>query len=184
MTARQFRLHAAFMALLVLVGVFPAMAEPLVPGKPAPWFGLRRLDTDSGVMNLAKLQARLGNNPKRHAAVVFFAHWCTPCLAELRQIAARRTEFDKTGVPLLLVDASMDDDIEQTRRALASAGLESALVVRDRFGQMMRDWDLAKGEGRDGLVLPASVVLDGTGKVVATYPEPVPDIVERLLQGR
>jgi len=178
------RLHSIVLCIGLLAFVRTASSEDMPIGKPAPWFALPRIPQDSGVLNLTKVEKRLGNDAGRHAAFVFFAEWCAPCMAGLRDLSAHREEFLASGVPLILVDASLSDDQEKVRSLVQSLALDVFPLVQDRFGQQSRGWGIAQGEGMEGMELPATVILDGKGVVRAVIHSECSDYVARLLKGR
>lgn len=154
---------------------------PLKKGKSAPWFALRRIPNDSGVVNLNSVRKKLGGDGERRAVFVFFADWCAPCMAGLHAVAARRSEFVSRGIPLVFVDVSLSGAPEKSSALLGRLGLGEFWLVEDRFGQQARDWGIAAGSGTEGMQIPATVVVDGRGVVRSIYRNEGSDYVDLLL---
>jgi len=86
-----------------------------------------------------------------------FAPTCEPCAKKVPALVAQRDELAELGARLVLVAVLSDDESDEAAAAaLSSWGVSSAFLV-DR-GEVLR-----RSLGVDSL--PATMVLDATGKV-------------------
>lgn len=85
-------------------------------------------------------------------AFVFYAHWCGPCLAEMKDLTALHPELSKKGLRII---ALTDDTPEQIEK------------VRSRFGIPFEMYPL-KGSLKDyGIyTIPTAYVFDQDGQLV------------------
>jgi thiol-disulfide isomerase/thioredoxin len=90
----------------------------------------------------------------QRAAVAFYAPWCGPCQKELPKL---NEKLGKHADVLVVVSA--DEDLDDTRRALANLELSSLGFLVDVTGQLHK-------EGRVK-ALPTTFLLTPTGAVVA-----------------
>ena len=97
-------LSTVFMVMIFMFGSLAcARAEDsLLVGKKAPDFTLERVSGQS---------ASLGEVIKGKKTILFFfATWCPHCRAQLKEISARKAEFDKAGILVVLVDIGEPKD--------------------------------------------------------------------------
>lgn len=115
--------------------------------------------------------------------VILWASWCSPCVAELREIAQRADEIRKFGLEVVALSIEGDDEesADKERRLLKDArwpfrsgriGAESIALF-----QHLHDFvfDL-----HEPLPLPSSFLLDGSGNMQGIFKGPVE--VESLLE--
>jgi peroxiredoxin len=91
-------LGAYFLVMVFILsgaGCAGAQESPLM-GKKAPDFTLERLSGKS-----ASLSELIKD---KKAILFFFATWCPHCRSQLKEIAARKADFDKDGIVVALVD--------------------------------------------------------------------------------
>lgn len=165
-----------------------AAAGTSAPGKPLGWFAGWTLDgrvfnrtallTAKGAATPAAIAdahaaiapASAGPAAPRGHALVFFATWCKPCEAGLRELAAAQPRWTAAGLDVVLVavgeDAATVTPWLAARPELAPL-TSAATVLPDRFGVVGRD---LAGIGADAAVrssLPRTVVTDAAGVVRA-----------------
>ena len=90
----------------------------------------------------------------RPVLVNFFASWCAPCVREMPEIEAVKSEF---GERVAFVGINVTDDEDDADELVADTGVTWQLA-RDRDGLLLQ----AVG----GRAMPTTLVLDRAGKIV------------------
>jgi thiol-disulfide isomerase/thioredoxin len=94
----------------------------------------------------------------RWVVVNFWATWCTPCIAEIPEIAQFRRERTGDGVVVLGIAIDIDDEAK-TKQFAKKVGHDYPLVLGD--DRVEKQFGKVKG-------LPTTVIFDPTGKRVST----------------
>lgn len=143
-------------------------------GRPLPRVASIGLDPQT-----AESSDRLLKTPgTRGLAVLFFATWCRPCLAEIDQVVRGKARLDQAGVRVLLV--SLLDDRAALARFVQEHRLEGLPLLWDGSGAIVERLDL-KDAKTGSLALPLSVVTDRSGVVRAILRGNEGDYVARVL---
>lgn len=158
---------ALAIGLFTGVGVHTTPGQPSggrpQPGDPAPTFSLPRLGGGAPVGVPAD-----GGASGRPAVVLFFAHWCPPCKAELPKLAAAYRQEQATGSRLARVALIGVDAEDPAAKGLAfarSAGVTFP-VGSDPHGTLTEGTFDFNG-------LPEAVFVNGDGTVAAVHYGPV-----------
>lgn len=119
-------LCAGFLVTVLLLGgagCAGAQESPLV-GKKAPDFTLERISGQPG-----SLDAMISG---KKAILFFFATWCPHCRSQMKDMAARKAEFDNEKIVLVLVDIAESKDT--VAAFLKSYGMDNdAFIDTDSF---------------------------------------------------
>lgn len=90
----------------------------------------------------------------------FWASWCGPCVEELPTLA----KFARTHPELAVIGVASQDDPADSRRLVASAGVGYPVAVDSSFSTLGR---------YGGSGLPATVLVDPSGRIIATVYGPL-----------
>jgi thiol-disulfide isomerase/thioredoxin len=183
---------------LVVLGVvvlmtLPAASQeqdtlaPLAIGAAMEDFGLRALDTASGQLKqLVWLSDYVGpevpsERRKRLLVLSYFAMWCKPCLSELTLLRDLQSRYADNGLQVLGVnyrrtDEALADTLKSLLRWLPNGGLGFPLLF-DRYTDRPQLVYL----GRPAK-LPHSVLIDGSGHVVARIQGSEARDIERVVR--
>ncbi len=110
-------LWAGFLVMVLVLGsagCAGAQQSSLI-GKKAPDFTLERLSGKS-----ASLSEVIKD---KKAILFFFATWCPHCRSQLKDIAARKGEFEKGGIAVVLVD--IGEPKAQVAKFLTTYGVDN-----------------------------------------------------------
>ena len=110
--------------------------------------------------------------------VNFWATWCVPCREEMPHFVKMQAQYGKQGLTFVGIAI---DRAERVRRFMDEIGVNYPIVVGE-----LAVFELARKAGNVGDLLPFTVVLDRSGRIVArragTYTaETLGKIVEPLL---
>jgi peroxiredoxin len=134
------------------------------PGTPAFEFTLPTLSGDS-----ATLSAYRGHP----LILTFWATWCVPCRADLRQLGDVYRDHAAQGLTILAVDLADQERLKDVRAFVRDAPLPFPVLL-DRRGHV---WPRYARRG-----VPTSVFIDTAGVVRFVVPGPVtPETVRRGL---
>jgi peroxiredoxin len=168
--------HLLLLAALLSPSALLDATGPLKVGDAAPWFaGWTATDR---VFNRTRLLATPG---ARGHVLVFFATWCKPCEAGLKQLAAARPRLEAAGLTVTLIDYGEEATVGAPW--LAARGLGAARTLYDRYGTVAFAFGVeqrAEGGARRAR-LPRTVVLDAAGAVRRIIGREGEDYVDRLL---
>lgn len=180
---------------ILVLATLPAAGQdqdtlaPLAIGAAMEDFGLRALDTASGQLKqLVWLSDYVGpqvpsENRKRLLVLSYFAMWCKPCLSELTLLRDLQSRYADKGLQVLGVnhrraDESLPDTIQTLQRWLPEGGLGFPLLF-DRYTDRTQLVYL----GRPAK-LPHSVLIDGSGHVVARMQGSEARDIERVVRAQ
>ena len=142
-------------------------------GDKFPKFGA--LDMDGNVFTTERLFSEKG---AKGFVFQFFASYCKPCKSELIEIEKAKKKFQKRGITVVLVD--LLEDRNTVKSFLQKLGVESFRVVIDETGGIVDELAL---KGKDGLLLPLTIVVDPQGIVKGIFTgKGGKDYVEDLLK--
>ena len=176
-----------FVALFALVtffstGAFAADSQKLpLPDAikdSLPWFAVRELKDDNTPFTRGHL-ARLTQNHDR-VALVYFATWCIPCRAGIKQIVAHQAEIEKSGTAIVLVNVG-ERETNKVKEFLTKLSADKLTSVSDPYGRLTEGFGLVK-EGQN-ISLPRTIVVDKSLKVLHLIGEEGGDYIE-LLKGK
>jgi len=143
----------------VVPGDVPAEASPLM-GKPAPEFTLEDLKGDKISLSSFKGKPLLIN---------FWATWCGPCKIETPWLVELQNEFASQGLQIIGISTEGDDLKADDKDGWAHDKDAIAKFVKEyhlQYPVLINGDSLSNDYG--GLdVMPTSVYVDRTGKVVA-----------------
>lgn len=168
--------HLLLLAALLAPSALLDATGPVKVGDTAPWFaGWTAKDR---VFNRTRLLATPG---ARGHVLVFFATWCKPCEAGLKQLAAARPRLEAAGLTVTLVDYGEEASVGTPW--LAARGLGEARTLFDRYGTVAFAFgvELRTEGGARRARLPRTIVLDPAGTVRRIIGREGEDYVERLL---
>lgn len=129
----------------------PLADSPLI-GQPVPSLSLPDLD---GQLH------RLTDYRGRRVLLNFWASWCVPCLAEMPALNQAQAKFGKQGV--IVVGIAMDEP-KRIHAFLAARPMNYPILL----GQS-RAPSTSLQLGNIHEVLPYSVLIDASGRIVATH---------------
>ena len=159
-----------FVALFVLVtffstGAFAANSQklplPEAIKDSVPWFAVRELQNDNTPFTRGHLQRIL--QTKDRVALVYFATWCIPCRAGIKQVVANLPEIEKAGTAIVLVNVG-ERETGKVKDFLAKLSADKLPSVSDPYGRLTEGFGLVK-EGQN-ISLPRTVVVDKSLKVL------------------
>lgn len=147
-------------ALAWMLATRPASSGEAAPpasvkeGFSAPDFTLPTLD--GGNVNLSALRGQV-------VIINFWTTWCPPCRVEMPALNRVYARYRESGLLLLGVNSTVQDDEQAVRRFVSEEGL-SFPVLLDRDGEVSRLYRLQALPttvfvGRDGII--AAVVIGG-----------------------
>lgn len=123
----------------------------LAIGTPRP--DLQLPDLDGHVQNLTRWDGKL-------VLINFWASWCGPCIEEMPLLDRAQQRHAARGLQVVGIAA---DDATATKRFLASRPVRYPILIDDPA----RGHDASLQFGDDRSVLPYSVLVDRSGRVVA-----------------
>ncbi len=134
-------------------------------GRQVPAFSVVSLDDSSKIISNESLKGK-------YYLIDFWATWCGPCVGEMQYLQDAFQKFKKTGFEILSI--SLDQSPED--------------VVKFRHGKWPMPWLHAFAGWNAGIVkefgvvgIPNPVLIDPTGKIIATGGELRGDALERTL---
>lgn len=145
------------------MGQFLAFGNPIV-GDPAPDFALESLDGS----RIAFSEFRAS----QPAIIFFWATWCPHCRTELQTLALKKTEFERKGIRLVLVD--LEEPADAVKDYLSRNGIDYNVLL---------DSD-SKVAGQYFLVGVPTFVFVGSDGVVRAVEHALPPNYEGLLENR
>jgi len=159
-------------SLRALVALMICCLIPTVQAKRAPNLELK--DLKGNRQMISGLQGSI-------AVVNFWATWCGPCIEELPMLSRIGKEYAGKKVRFIAGSANEDKDRAKVDDYLAHTGLAADVWVGADLGMLDR--------AALGNVLPATMILDEQGEVVARVlgqarEEDIKGPVEWLLNGR
>ncbi|MCA9150895.1 MAG: ASPIC/UnbV domain-containing protein [Planctomycetales bacterium] len=156
----------------------PFVAEES-PANSRLWFSA---PPEAGQLSFSRWDGAPGIREARRAEallVVCWASWCAPCLQELQLLQTHFSELQAAGVDILALSVdALGEDAEQhvaDARTIAEASnwsFSSGLATRELIEQL----DALRRDAiyrQDPLPVPASFLVDRTGKLRAVYAGPV-----------
>jgi len=121
--------------------------------------GSARLDFE--LPDLTGRLSRLSEHDGRVIVLNFWATWCPPCREEIPMLNRFQTDFADAGVQIVGVAL---DDANKVRRFAS----KTALAYPTLLGEMAT-LNIGRIYGNSRGVLPYSVVIDRSGKIVSTH---------------
>ncbi|MFO0980299.1 MAG: TlpA disulfide reductase family protein [Planctomycetota bacterium] len=141
----------------------------------------------SKLVDLLELQAELRSPSARVTVVNFWATWCAPCVAELPELLAAVAGFGDASVRLVLVSQDLlapgagmtaENAPRSIDQFLSARGLTCrSLVYSGSVIELDQQWDLPGP-------IPATIVLDAAGRVLARHEGPASGDQFRSMIGR
>jgi thiol-disulfide isomerase/thioredoxin len=136
-------------------------------GKPFPEFAVRSLDDESAILSVKTIGAR-------YLLVDFWATWCGPCIAEIPALQKAYDRFSGQGFQILSYSLDMDGDVvRQFRRGRYRMPWLHA-VYAGGWERFSTDFGFFS--------IPAPVLLDSGGRVIALRDELMGGRLESLLE--
>ena len=141
-----------------------------------PWFAVRELKDDNTPFTRGHL-ARLTQKYDR-VAMVYFATWCIPCRAGIKQIVAQQAEIEKAGTAIVLVNVG-ERETAKVRSFLQGASADKLPAITDPYGRMTEGFGLVKAG--QNITLPKTVIVDKSLKVMQLIGEEGDDYIKILM---
>lgn len=141
-----------------------------------PWFAVRELQNDNIPFTRTHLQGIAQNHDR--VALVYFATWCIPCRAGIKQIVAHQAEIEKAGTAIVLVNVG-ERETNKVKNFLAKLSADKIASVTDPYGRLTEGFGLVK-EGQN-ISLPRTVVVDKSLKVLQLIGEEGGDYIKLLM---
>lgn len=140
---------------------FPAETETvLLEPVPAPAFRLESPDGPVSLQDLAGSKTLLN----------FWATWCPPCRAELRDFADHAEQFAEAGIRIAAISVDAPSERAKARAFAAEIGLPfPVLFADDATVNAYTVLNENLFDRRRPLAIPTSFLLDEAGRVVAVY---------------
>lgn len=138
---------------LITAGALATIVAPLGAGELQRWSGEPRapaidlLRTDGTPLSLAELRGKV-------VLVNFWATWCEPCVTEMPALQRMRDTLGPQGLEVLAVN--YQEGPARIDAFVQKMGLHLP-VVRDTDGSVAKAWNAR--------VLPASFVVDQSGRI-------------------
>ena len=142
-----------------------------------PWFAVRDLKDDNAPFTRMHLQ-RLTEKYDR-VALVYFATWCIPCRAGLKQIVANQLDIEKAKTAVVLVNVG-ERETTKIRAFLQSSSADKLPAITDPYGRMTEGFGLVKSG--QNITLPKTIIVDKYLKVRLLIGEEGEDYL-KLLKG-
>ena len=177
------RLKLFVLAILVLItqnlfaGESVKMPLPAEIKDSLPWFAVREIKDDNTPFTRTHLQ-RLAQKNKR-VALVYFATWCIPCRAGLKQVALNQQDIRNAGTAIVLVNVG-ERETEKVREFLKKTSADALPAITDPYGRMTEAFGLVK-EGQN-IVLPKTIIVDSDAKPLLLVGEEGDDYL-KILKG-
>lgn len=157
---------ARFAPSVLPTGHAPSVSEvPLVYRFPLPDLGGELFDGGRISLNDHRGQPILIN---------FWASWCAPCVAELKQWTAAQERIEASGVVVLAL--SLDEEKDQAAAAslVESLSLPFPAAMADPEWRTVLETALQLVvDTRDQMSIPTSLLIDRTGRLAKIYSGPV-----------
>lgn len=149
------------------LSVFVSATETDVLPMPAsiteslPWFAIREINDSNSPFTRTYLE-KLAKTGER-TAVVFFATWCNPCKAGIKQLASAKADLDRNNIKVVLVNIGVKEVEEKKIRSwVKSLNADSFKLVIDPFKVMTEGFGLVDKSGE--ITLPKTLILDPNAK--------------------
>lgn len=172
-----FLVLAAFFAPASFAADSQKLPLPAEIKDSVPWFAVRELKNDNTPFTRTHLQ-RLVQKYDR-VALVYFATWCVPCRAGLKQIVAHQAELAQAKTGIVLVNVG-EKEPAKVQSFLQKISADKLPAITDPFGRMTEGFGLIKAG--QNITLPKTIVVDKDLKVKILVGEEGGDYVE-LLKG-
>jgi peroxiredoxin len=143
-----------------------------------PWFAVRELQNDNSPFTRVHLQRLAQKNDR--VALVYFATWCIPCRAGIKQVVAHQAEIEKAGTAIVLVNVG-ERETAKVKNFLTKLSADKIASVTDPYGRLTEGFGLVK-EGQN-ISLPRTSVVDKSMKVLQLIGEEGDDYI-KLLMGK
>lgn len=142
-----------------------------------PWFAVRELSDNNTPFTKTHLQ-QLAQKNKR-VALVYFATWCIPCRAGLKQISAHIDDLAKSGTAVVLVNVGEREN-DKIIKFLSRLSMDQQKAVLDPFGRLTENFGI-KNES-ENMSLPKTIIVDSALKPMLLIGEEGDDFIG-LLKG-
>lgn len=113
---------------------------------------------DIQMIKIADLEKILQEKSEKVKVINFWATWCKPCVAEMPQFEALKTNKEFQNVEILLVSVDFAQDIEKVKRFIAKKQLKNTVVLLDETDA--NAW-IDRVEPTWGGAIPATLLIDG-----------------------
>ncbi len=156
-----------------------AQSTTLKIAQKSPFFAVNMLKDPFQVVQSQVLFETAQKEGYERVALVWFATWCVPCLAGLKEIQAHNNELKSAKTQIILVNYR--EKPELIRAFLEAQNLSFDVVILDKMGGMAAKFGFAKAG--ETMKLPKTVLISQNQKILGMWSEEGQDYLN-LLKGQ
>ena len=145
-------------------------------GETVPWFASEI--SPGKILNRTSILSQAKEKGRHGIALVFFATWCVPCRAGIKELGRNRDRLDSAGVEVFLMDYS--EDGKSAPDMLDKLGAKKFTVLPDRYGMIGEDFGVVNAEKGGGL--PKTFVAGTDGRIRAIFSTEGDDYINLILE--
>ena len=158
-----FLVLAAFFAPATFAADSQKLPLPEAIKDSIPWFAVRELKNDNTPFTRTHLQRMMQKYDR--VALVYFATWCVPCRAGLKQVVANQADIDQAKTGIVLVNVG-EKEPSKVLSFLQKNSADKLPAITDPYGRMTEGFGLVKSG--QNIALPKTVIVDKDLKVLGT----------------
>lgn len=120
--------------------------------------------------------ARLVDEDAQATLITLWAHWCAPCIAELRELGGARADLAESGIEVLALNVDETEDRAEARALFqrelmprTSDGGPAFTVAEEPVLAALQSVFEHVYESAEDIALPAGLLVDGAGRIQLLY---------------